>query len=171
MFGRKSTDGGATWLADMSFSDVVTPLPAQPDAFIVACYAGDYDYASATTAKHVTSWVDGRVSIAGSSQQDPFTDSEPAGGGGGGIPCADLVSFQARCQSNGTAHRIQAKLTLTDTSHSGEQVTITVDGNPNQVTINGNRAQLVINNPALGQHTVELTDPAGCFPPVVTNCN
>ena len=51
-------------------------------------------------------------------------------GGGGGIPCEDLVSFQARCQSNGSAHRLQAKLTLTDTSHSGEQVTITVDGTP-----------------------------------------
>ena len=67
--------------------------------------------------------------------------------------------------------KLQAKLTLTDTSHSGEQVTITVDGNPNSVTINGNRAQLVINNPALGQHTVELTNPAGCFAPVVTSCN
>ena len=43
--------------------------------------------------------------------------------GGGGIPCEDLLSFQARCQSNGSAHRLQAKLTLTDTSHSGEQVT------------------------------------------------
>ena len=56
-------------------------------------------------------------------------------------------------------------------SASSKQVTITVDGNPNSVTINGNKAQLVINNPALGQHTVELTDPAGCFAPVITNCN
>ena len=63
---------------------------------------------------------------------------------GGGIPCGDLVSFQARCQSNGSAHKLQAKLTLTNTSHSGEQVTITVDGNPNVVTINGNKAQLQI---------------------------
>jgi len=171
MWGRKSTDNGATWLADMAFSDVVSPLPGQPDPGIVDCYVGDYDYASALVADHITSWADGRVAVSGQSQQNTFFDKEPAGGGGGGIPCGDLISFQARCQSNGTAHRIQAKLTLTDTSHSGEQVTITVDGNPNQVTINGNRAQLVINNPALGQHTVELTDPAGCFPPVVTNCN
>ena len=92
-------------------------------------------------------------------------------GGGGGIPCADLLSFQARCQSNGSAHRLQAKLTLTDTSHSGEQVTITVDGNPTPVTINGNRAQLSINNPAPGEHTIELTDPAGCFPPRMPSCN
>jgi hypothetical protein len=92
-------------------------------------------------------------------------------GGGGGIPCGDLVSFQVRCQSNGSAHRLQAKLTLTNTSHSGEQVTITVDGNPNVVTIKGNLAKLQINNPAAGVHTVELTDPAGCFPPATPSCN
>ena len=62
--------------------------------------------------------------------------------------------------------KLQAKLTLTNTSHSGQQVTITVDGTPNSVTINGNKAKLQINNPALGQHTVQLTDPAGCFAPV-----
>ena len=90
----------------------------------------------------------------------------------GGIPCGDLVSFQARCQSNGgSAHRLQAKLTLTDTSHSGEQVTITVDGRPFTVIINGNQAQLSLNNPPLGQHTIVLTDPAGCFPPRRPSCN
>jgi hypothetical protein len=66
---------------------------------------------------------------------------------------------------------LQAKVTLTNTSHSGQQVTITVDGNPNVVTISGNKAQLQIANEPLGQHTVELTDPAGCFAPVITNCN
>jgi hypothetical protein len=39
------------------------------------------------------------------------------------------------------------------------------------VTINGNKAQLSINNPALGEHTIELTDPAGCFPPRMPSCN
>ena len=179
MFGRKSTDGGATWLADMSFSDVVSPLPAQPDASIVACYVGDYDYASATTAQHVSSWADGRISVAGASQQDAFTDKEPAGGATptptptatpAGIPCGDLVSFQVRCKPSANGDRLQAKLTLTNTSHSGQQVTITVDGNPNSVTINGNQAKLQINNPAPGAHTVALTDPAGCFAPVNTNC-
>ena len=91
-------------------------------------------------------------------------------GGGGGIPCGDLVSFQVRCQSGGGGQKLQAKLTLTNTSHSGEQVTITVDGVPTPVTINGNKAQLSINNPAPGQHTVELTDPAGCFPPSMPSC-
>jgi hypothetical protein len=131
---------------------------------------GDYDYGSATAANHVTSWADGRVAIAGASQQDPFFDQEVAGGGGGGIPCGDLVSFQVRCKPSANGDRLLAKLTLTDTSHSGEQVTITVDGNPNSVTITGNLAKLQINNPAPGGHTVELTDPAGCFAPVNTNC-
>jgi len=90
--------------------------------------------------------------------------------GGGGIPCEDLVSFQVRCKSGGGGNKLQAKLTLTDTSHSGEQVTITVDGNPFTVTINGNQAQLSINNPGPGGHTIELTDPAGCFPPSIPSC-
>ena len=48
---------------------------------IQATYAGDYDYGSATIAKHVTSWTDGRVAISGSSQQDAFTDRELVGFG------------------------------------------------------------------------------------------
>jgi probable HAF family extracellular repeat protein len=93
-------------------------------------------------------------------------------GGGSGIPCDDLVSFQVRCKSfAGSNHKLQARLTLTDASHSGEQVTITVDGDPITVTINGNRAQLSINNPPLGDHTVALTDPAGCFPPAMPSCD
>jgi len=58
-------------------------------------------------------------------------------GGGGGIPCEDLVSFEVRCKpTGGGGHKLQARLTLTDTSHLGEQVTITVDGNPTPVIIN-----------------------------------
>ena len=90
---------------------------------------------------------------------------------GGGIPCGDLVSFQARCKSSGGGQKLQGKVTLTNTSHSGEKVTITVDGNPFTVTINGNKAQLSLNNPAPGAHTLELTDPAGCFPPAVPSCH
>ncbi len=76
MFSRKSNDNGVSWQPDMQFSDVVSPLPAQPDPGIQATYAGDYDYGSAVLVKHATSWVDGRVAIAGASQQDAFTDRE-----------------------------------------------------------------------------------------------
>jgi hypothetical protein len=79
MWSRKSNDNGASWLPDDMFSDVVTPLPAQPDPGIQPTYAGDYDYGSAIGAKHVTSWTDGRVTISGQSQQDAFTDRELVG--------------------------------------------------------------------------------------------
>jgi len=79
MFSRKSNDNGASWLPDDTFSDVVSPLPAQNDPGIQPTYAGDYDYGSAILTKHVTAWTDGRVAISGSSQQDAFTDRELVG--------------------------------------------------------------------------------------------
>jgi len=88
--------------------------------------------------------------------------------GSGGIPCGDLVSFQVRCKAGG---KLQAKLTLTSTAHTGEMVTIDVDGTPHTVTINGNKATLQLNGTATGVHTVTLTDPAGCFPPSMPTCN
>ena len=78
MWARRSTDNGATWLADNAFSDVVTPLPLQPDPGIQAVYAGDYDYATSSSNQHLHAWVDGRVAIGGSSQQDAFHDRQSA---------------------------------------------------------------------------------------------
>jgi len=68
MYARRSNDNGVTWLTDYTFSDVVSPLPAQPGS--------DYDYASALATKHLSSWVDGRVPINGIYQEDAFTDRE-----------------------------------------------------------------------------------------------
>jgi hypothetical protein len=68
MYARRSNDNGVTWLPDDTFSDVVSPLPAQPES--------DYDYASALATKHLSSWVDGRVAINGTYQPDTFTDRE-----------------------------------------------------------------------------------------------
>ncbi len=79
MYSRKSLDNGATWLPDDALSDVVTPLPAQPDGGVQATYAGDYDYGSALAGKHLTSWTDGRVTISSTSQQDAFTDRDQVG--------------------------------------------------------------------------------------------
>jgi hypothetical protein len=79
MFSRKSNDNGQSWLPDDMFSDVVSPLPAQPDPGIVSVYVGDYDYGSAIATKHVTSWADGRVAINSASQQDAFTDRDLVG--------------------------------------------------------------------------------------------
>src|SRR6266498_3269746 len=79
MWSRKSNDNGQSWLPDDMLSDVVSPLPAQPDPGIVSVYVGDYDYGSAITTKHVTSWADGRVTISSQSQQDAFTDRDLVG--------------------------------------------------------------------------------------------
>ncbi|MDX1384758.1 MAG: VCBS repeat-containing protein, partial [Thermoanaerobaculia bacterium] len=89
---------------------------------------------------------------------------------GGGIPCADTLRFQSRCVAPGGRNRLQVRLTMIDGSHDGEQVTVSVDGDPRVLTIGGNRAQMVINNAAPGPHTVELTEPAGCFPKAVRVC-
>jgi len=102
MWARKSLDNGATWQPDEAFSDVVTPLPGQPDASIVTEYAGDYDYSFGGANTHVHPWTDGRVAIGGSSQQDPFVDQE---GGGGGNP----ITLQTRVQTQGTKHKVQLK--------------------------------------------------------------
>ncbi len=90
--------------------------------------------------------------------------------GGNGIPCADTASLQARCKATAGGNRLLLRLNMTDTSHTGEEVTITVDGAPFTLVIGGNRAQLSVPNAAAGSHAIELTDPAGCLPPVVTTC-
>src|SRR5262245_47704503 len=79
MWGRRSTDNGASWLSDQPFSDAVSPLPAQPDPRIQATYAGDYDYGTSSSTQHLRAWTDGRVAIGGSSQQDAFHDGQSLG--------------------------------------------------------------------------------------------
>lgn len=80
MWARRSVDNGVSWLADQALSDVVSPLPAQPDPGIQATYAGDYDYGTSSSNQHLRAWVDGRVAISGSSQQDAFHDRQSTGG-------------------------------------------------------------------------------------------
>jgi hypothetical protein len=79
MWARKSLDEGVTWFPDETFSDIVSPLPAQVDPGIQPTYAGDYDYGSAISSKHVSSWTDGRVAISSQSQQNAFTDRDLVG--------------------------------------------------------------------------------------------
>ena len=103
-------------------SDVVTPLPEQPDDGIQPTYAGDYDYGSALLTKHMTSWTDGRVTISGVSQQDAFTDR-------------DLVGFAVTgadpaCGSVVTTQPTEFVINLSDAVNEG-----TVD--PSDFTVNG----------------------------------
>ncbi len=79
-FGRKSLDGGTTWLPDFPISSVLIPQPEQPDPGIQACYAGDYNYHSAVGETSFFTWTDGRVPITDPDgvdhfQQDVFSAS------------------------------------------------------------------------------------------------
>jgi len=122
MWARKSMDNGATWMPDEAFSDVVSPLPNQPDPNIVTEYAGDYDYSFASPADHIHTWTDGRVSINSASQQDPFVDQVAIGGGG------QQLQLKAVAQTQGTKHR--AKLQWKPADNTG-----TVDIIRNGVTV------------------------------------
>ena len=80
MWARRSTDGGQTWQAEETFSDVLSPLPGQPDGGIISEYCGDYDYSNSVGATHLHPWVDGRVVVNSASQQDAFFDQSAGGG-------------------------------------------------------------------------------------------
>ena len=80
--------------------------------------------------------------------------------GGGGIPCEDLDRFQARCVAG---PRLQARVRLTDTSHDGETITFTVDGEETVVPISGSTASLQTTDVTSGNHTVGVVNPPGCF--------
>ena len=122
MWSRKSNDNGASWLPDDMLSDVVTPLPEQPDPGIQPTYAGDYDYGSALLTKHMTSWTDGRVTISGVSQQDAFTDRELVG--------FAVTSADPACGSVVTTQPTDFVINLSDAVNEG-----TVD--PTDFTVNG----------------------------------
>jgi len=107
MWARQSTDNGATWGPDEAFSDVVSPLPGQPDSGIVTEYAGDYDYSSAISGLHVKSWTDGRVVVNSASQQDAFFDKQ----GGGSV---STITLQARVKGQTGNHNVQLKWSPAD---------------------------------------------------------
>ena len=73
-FARISLDNGLTWQPDQPISDQIIPQPAQPDPNVQACYAGDYDYSSATNQTIYSAWTDGRIQIGGVNQQDVYLD-------------------------------------------------------------------------------------------------
>jgi hypothetical protein len=124
MHARKSPDGGVTWLADDTLSDVASPLPLQPDPGIQPLYAGDYDYGSSILTKHVTSWVDGRNPINGASQQDAFTDRELVG--------FAVTTTTPACNSLINTQPVDFVINLTDPVNPGtvQATDFTVNGTP-----------------------------------------
>ena len=81
------------------------------------------------------------------------------------IPCADISGLRGRC----TAGTLSALVKLTNTTHNGQPVTISVDGVNSNATIAGSKAQLNV-SAATGAHTVALVNPSGCVTPITVTC-
>ena len=60
--------------ADSAVSDVLSPLPAQPDSGVQPTYEGDYDYISSDGNTVYDHWTDGRTLISNTAQQDVYLD-------------------------------------------------------------------------------------------------
>jgi len=92
------------------------------------------------------------------------------GGGTGSISCGDIFFFNAKCNANGAA---QAMVKMSG-DFSGETVTFDLDGDDyiTNVMSNGTNsiAKMTVPHAGMGSHTVTLEDPAGCYSPVVINC-
>jgi len=92
-----------------------------------------------------------------------------AQGGGGGIPCTDLLSFLTKCSNTGM---LRARVTFTNGTHNGQTVTIRVDGVDHVVNIVNGRANFQMSGQGgTGSHTIELVDPPGCFAAQTPFCN
>ncbi len=161
MWARKSNDNGVTWLADDMFSDVVSPLPGQPDGNVQTTYAGDYDYGTAILTKHLTSWDDGRVTISGQSQQDAFTDRELVG--------FSVTTTDPACASFvvGTAP-VQFVVNLSDPAlpSSVQATDFTVNGTPaNTATLSNGNATITFtfNSTPVVQGPNTMHIPAGAI--------
>src|SRR5206468_8385621 len=126
IWGRRSADNGVTWLPDGPVSTVLIPQPAQPDGNVQACYAGDYNYATAFGSAHYATWTDGRVQVSGVQQQDVFfaavSASPPAPDFSVSLNPASLTIPQGGSGTSAT--------TITSTGGFNSSVTLACSGQP-----------------------------------------
>src|SRR5712664_2379743 len=161
MWSRQSNDNGLSWLPDDTLSDVVSPLPAQPDPGIVSIYVGDYDYGSALLTKHITSWADGRVAIGGQSKQDAFTDRELVG--------FAVTTTDPACGSVVSTQPTQFVVNLSDAVNEGtvSPGDFTVNGTPADSDAFSNGDQTITftfsTSPVVNQGEQTMHIPAGAF--------
>lgn len=87
------------------------------------------------------------------------------------VTCEDITIYGARCNSSGA---VQSIVKILNGDFSGDVLTWLVDGEPVEVTVisDGSRsvARMAVPHAGIGQHTVELIDPAGCYPEDVVTC-
>jgi len=88
------------------------------------------------------------------------------------VPCSEIDFFGAKCNSTGAALAM-VKL-LNSTEFAGSTVELQLDDTVYPVTLITNGTHTIgrfSHRPAgYGQHTITLVSPAGCYDPVVFNC-
>jgi len=88
------------------------------------------------------------------------------------IPCGDIARLQARCGPGGA---VKARIILDNILHAGESIEFKVDDDIYEATIvssgNRSRAQIEVAGYSIGNHTVSLENPQGCFDPIAVTCS
>jgi hypothetical protein len=110
-------------------------------------------------------WDDANGSSSGSAYvYSGFSSSDPV------MTCSDIRSFSAKCNTRGTALAI----VKVSGDWSDQTVTFDLDGENHVVTLlsNGTNSigRMQVPGAGIGEHTVVLEDPAGCYPPVEFTC-
>ncbi|MDH4070157.1 MAG: T9SS type A sorting domain-containing protein [Ignavibacteria bacterium] len=156
-----SEDAGLTWSPNAQLSDSFDPHVGWP----IQQKMGDYfDMVSDNEGAHLA-WAG-----TFNGEQDVYYSYITPEAAGGGIACEEIFFFNARCNASGTA---QAMVKING-DHAGETVMFELDGNPHPVVLVSNGivslGKLGVGHAGIGEHTIEMTDPAGCYDPVVINC-
>jgi len=82
------------------------------------------------------------------------------------ITCDDIKKFKGKCRRGG---KVKGKVILTDTGHSGQTVTIAIDGAPFELKVNGKKAKF--NECCFqGLIVISLEDPPDCVDPIESTC-
>lgn len=152
-----SNNNGASWVSVKSYTSAGGWTQ---DSFIVD------DFVTPTSQVRVRfSAADNPNNSVTEAGLDAFSVSS-LGCPGGAIPCSDVKNLSAKCKS-GT---VKGKVKLTNGSHSGKTVTVSVGGNNVTATVNGKVAKFSDGGHA-GTVTVDLIDPPGCVSPKQVTCN
>ncbi|RJP41649.1 MAG: hypothetical protein C4547_01470 [Phycisphaerales bacterium] len=82
------------------------------------------------------------------------------------IRCEEIKKFTGKCKRGG---KVKGKLVLTNSSHQGQSITVSIDGSPVKATIRGKTAKF---SECCWQGFIEirLIDPPDCVPPIPANC-
>ncbi len=181
--GVRSTNFGSNWLGYEIFGvdGIYSLLPDGSTVYAGTGTASDGIYQSTDFGATFTSFNEGFESLtavealamangylfAGTHNRGVWRRSL-----GAGIPCDSIDVFQAQCGNGGL---VKTRVILRNsTGYAGDVVTFDIDGTDYPVTIETNgihsRAQFQV-NVGLGNHTVTVADPGGCFDPIELACN